>query len=70
MWLMGHLDLVQVSEQRWEFQYVADEVAANEVADRLAAVLGQGSRVALFRRKFIQPAASGKFALLKPLTPA
>ncbi len=62
-----HWSLVQVSEQRWEFQYVADEVAAGEVADRLAAMLGTGARVALFRRKFIQPAASGKFALLKPL---
>jgi phenylacetate-coenzyme A ligase PaaK-like adenylate-forming protein len=62
-----HWSLVQVSEQRWEFQYVADEVAAAEVAERLASALGEGSRVALFRRKFIQPAASGKFALLKPL---
>lgn len=62
-----HWSLVQVSEQRWEFQYVADEVAADELGERLAAVLGQGNRVALFRRKFIQPAASGKFALLKPL---
>jgi phenylacetate-CoA ligase len=65
-----HWSLVQVSDQRWEFQYVADELAANDVADRLAVVLGPGSRVALFRRKFIQPAASGKFALLKPLVPA
>jgi phenylacetate-CoA ligase len=63
-----HWSLVQVSDQRWEFQYVADEVAAPEVADRLAAALGAGTRVALFRRKFIQPAASGKFTLLKPLT--
>lgn len=62
-----HWSLVQVSEQRWEFQYVADELATPEVADRLAAMLGNGARVALFRRKFIQPAASGKFALLKPL---
>jgi phenylacetate-CoA ligase len=62
-----HWSLVQVSEQRWEFQYVADELAAPEVADSLAATLGNGARVALFRRKFIQPAASGKFALLKPL---
>ena len=65
-----HWSLVQVSEQRWEFQYVADEVGANKVADQLAAVLGQGCRVALFRRKFIQPAASGKFTLLKPLATA
>jgi phenylacetate-CoA ligase len=62
-----HWSLVQVSDQRWEFQYVADAVAPDAVADALAAVLGAGARVALFRRKFIQPAASGKFALLKPL---
>lgn len=60
-----HWSLVQVSEQRWEFQYVADHVAAESVATALAGVLG--ARVSLFRRKFIQPAASGKFALLKPL---
>jgi phenylacetate-CoA ligase len=62
-----HWSLVQVSDQRWEFQYVADEVAPDAVAEALAAVLGTGARVALFRRKFIQPAASGKFSLLKPL---
>ncbi|AOS43764.1 AMP-binding enzyme [Lacunisphaera limnophila] len=62
-----HWSLVQVSEQRWEFQYVADEVAAESVAEALAGALGAGTRVALFRRKFIQPAASGKFALIKPL---
>lgn len=62
-----HWSLVQVSEQRWEFQYVADDVADEALAERLAGALGAGTRVALFRRKFIQPAASGKFALLKPL---
>jgi phenylacetate-CoA ligase len=62
-----HWSLVQVSEQRWEFQYVADDVAPETVAEALAGVLGAGARVALFRRKFIQPAASGKFALLKPI---
>lgn len=61
-----HWSLVQVSEQRWEFQYVADDLAPEGVATRLAAALGDGARVSLFRRKFIQPAASGKFALLKP----
>jgi phenylacetate-CoA ligase len=30
-------------------------------------MLGDGHRVNAFRRKFIAPAASGKFALLKPL---
>ena len=62
-----HWSLVQVSEQRWEFQYVADEVAPETITDRLAGVLGAGVRVTLFRRKFIQPAVSGKFSLLKPL---
>jgi phenylacetate-CoA ligase len=62
-----HWCLVQGSDNRWEFQYVADEVAPNTMAEVLAGVLGAGTRVALFRRKFIQPAASGKFALLKPL---
>jgi phenylacetate-CoA ligase len=33
----------------------------------LAGLLGDGARVNAFRRKFIAPAASGKFALLKPL---
>ena len=62
-----HWSLVQVSEQRWEFQYVADTIAAEAVGAAIAAALGDDARVALFRRKFIQPAASGKFALLKPL---
>jgi phenylacetate-CoA ligase len=62
-----HWSLVQVSEQRWELQYVAEAVAPEGLAERLAAVLGEDARVSLFRRRFIQPAASGKFALLKPL---
>jgi phenylacetate-CoA ligase len=62
-----HWSLVQVSEQRWEFQYVAEELAPESLTAALAEVLGSGARVGLFRRKFIQPAASGKFALLKPL---
>jgi phenylacetate-CoA ligase len=62
-----HWSLVQVSEQRWDFQYVADAVAPAGMERGLAAALGGGARVNLFRRKFIQPAASGKFALLKPL---
>jgi phenylacetate-CoA ligase len=62
-----HWSLVQVSEQRWELQYVADELAPAGCAEQIAAVLGDETRVTLFRRKFIAPAASGKFALLKPL---
>ena len=62
-----HWSLVQVSAQRWEFQYVAEGVAPAGLEEALASALGGGARVTLFRRKFIQPAASGKFALLKPL---
>ncbi len=62
-----HWSLVQVSEQRWEFQYVADETAPAGLERVVAAALRGGARVTAFRRKFIQPAASGKFALLKPL---
>jgi phenylacetate-CoA ligase len=62
-----HWSLVQVSDQRWDFQYVADEIAPKGMEAGIAAALGEGARVNLFRRKFIQPAASGKFALLKPL---
>jgi phenylacetate-CoA ligase len=59
--------LVQTSENRWDFHYVADHVAPASVEPALAAMLGPGSRVVAFRRRFIAPAASGKFALLKPL---
>ena len=62
-----HWSLVQVADNRWDFQYVADEVASTGLAQALAAALGEGTRVNLFRRKFIQPASSGKFSLLKPL---
>jgi phenylacetate-CoA ligase len=62
-----HWSLVQGSDNRWDFQYVADEAAPGGLDQAIAATLGEGVRVNLFRRKFIQPAASGKFALLKPL---
>lgn len=63
-----HYSLVQSGENRWEFHYVADEGAAHaEIEPALARLIGGGARVAAFRRKFIAPAASGKFALLKPL---
>ena len=63
-----HYSLVQTGETRWDFHYVADETAAHrEVETALARLLGGGARVNAFRRKFIAPAASGKFALLKPL---
>jgi phenylacetate-CoA ligase len=62
-----HYSLVQTSEKRWDFHYVADHVAPAELETAIADVLGFGSRVVAFRRRFIAPAASGKFALLKPL---
>jgi phenylacetate-CoA ligase len=63
-----HYSLVQTAEQRWDFHYVADHAADHrQVETALAAMLGDGARVNAFRRRFIAPAASGKFALLKPL---
>jgi phenylacetate-CoA ligase len=63
-----HYSLVQTAETRWDFHYVADESANHrEVEQALAAMLGGAARVNAFRRKFVAPAASGKFALLKPL---
>jgi len=62
-----HRSLVEVLEQSWYFQYVADDVAPDGLEQDLASALGEGMRVNLFRRKFIQPASSGKFSLLKPL---
>ena len=64
-----HYSLVQTGETRWDFHYVADQGAEHRrVEAGLAQLLGEGARVNAFRRKFIAPAASGKFALLKPLT--
>lgn len=62
-----HYCLQQVSPQRWNFDYVADHAAPAGLADALAGVLDPGSRVNLFRKRLLQPAPSGKFALLKPL---
>lgn len=62
-----HYALVQTADDRWDFHYVADHTASPTVAVALAGLLGASVRVNAFRRKFITPAASGKFALLKPL---
>jgi phenylacetate-CoA ligase len=62
-----HWSLVQTGDTRWDFHYVADHAAAPEIGPALARVLGEGVRVAMFRRRVIAPAASGKFLLLKPL---
>ena len=63
-----HYALIQTGETRWDFHYVSDETAAHrEIETALGQLLGAGVRVNAFRRRFIAPAASGKFALLKPL---
>jgi phenylacetate-CoA ligase len=62
-----HYSLSQATETRWNFDYVADAAAPAGVEEAIAAVLGDGARVAAFRKRLIAPAASGKFALLKPL---
>jgi phenylacetate-CoA ligase len=63
-----HYSLVQTTDTRWDFHYVADHGADHRAVEAaLARLIGGGARVAAFRRKFITPAASGKFALLKPL---
>lgn len=63
-----HYALIQTGETRWDFYYVADESANHcDIEISLARLLGAGVRVNAFRKKFIAPAASGKFALLKPL---
>lgn len=63
-----HYSLVQTKPDRWDFHYVADHAAPAELEARLGDLLGDGARVVAFRRRHIAPAASGKFALLKPLT--
>ncbi len=63
-----HWNLVQVADNRWDFQYVADESAPEGMERPIAAVLGQGMRVNRFRQKFIQTTSRGKLSLLKPLT--
>jgi len=62
-----HYSLVQTADRRWDFHYVADTSAPQTVESALAKALGPGNRVNAFRRRSIAPAASGKFALLKPL---
>src|SRR5580658_2223717 len=63
-----HYSLTQTGESRWDFHYVADRTADSRgIEASLSALLGPGVRVNAFRRKSIAPAASGKFALLKPL---
>ena len=59
--------LQQTAENRWDLHYVSDHVAPKDVETKVAQVLGPGVRVNAFRRRFIAPAASGKFSLLKPL---
>lgn len=63
-----HYSLVQATDTRWDFHYVADETADHPALEHaVARCIGADSRVVAFRKRFIAPAASGKFALLKPL---
>lgn len=62
-----HYSLIQSKPDRWDFHYVAEHTAPAGMTDAIAAVLGDQARVVAFRRRHIPPAASGKFALLKPL---
>ena len=61
-----HYSLVQTTDTRGDFHYVAEEVAPAGTDALIAEVLGPGRRVSAFRRRVIAPAASGKFSLLKP----
>jgi phenylacetate-CoA ligase len=64
-----HHSLIQTGPTRWNFDYVADHTAEHRpIEAALATLLGEGARVSAFRKKVIAPAASGKFALLKPLS--
>jgi len=69
-----HYQLVQTSETRWDFYYVADaSYLAAKLETAFAGLLGgegSGVRVNAFRRRVIAPTASGKFTLLKPLVRA
>ena len=60
-----HYCLTQVSNQRWNFEYVADHRAPDDLADAIAAGLGNDVRVNIYRRRLLAPWASGKFSLLK-----
>ena len=64
-----HYCLSQTGAAAWKFDYVAEHSAGPEVAAGIAAVLGDGARVTLSRRRLLPPATSGKFALLKPAAP-
>ena len=63
-----HYCLGQTGATAWKLDYVAENSAGPEVGEAVAAVLGDGARVTMARRRLIAPAASGKFALLKPLS--
>jgi phenylacetate-CoA ligase len=63
-----HYSLTQTGESRWNFDYVAEQSAPEGLTQAIARVLGDGTRVSAFRKRLIAPAASGKFALLKPVS--
>lgn len=69
-WPVWHFCLSQISPQRWQFEYVADEPAPAGLDGAVASAIDPSARVQLQRRKRLSPAASGKFPLFKPLPPA
>ncbi len=60
-----HYCLTRISDQRWNFEYVADHCVPEELGDAISEVLGDGVRVNVYRRRLLAPWASGKFSLLK-----
>lgn len=64
-WRVWHFCLTQLSPERWQFEYVAEESAPAGLAEALGAAVQ--ARVQLARRKRLSPAASGKYPLFKPL---
>ncbi|MEZ5278697.1 MAG: CoF synthetase [Opitutaceae bacterium] len=60
-----HYCLTQVSEQRWNFEFVSEHPAPENLESLLVSALGGDVRVNVYRRRLIRPAASGKFTLLK-----
>lgn len=66
-WRVWHYCLTQIGERRWEFAYVADRTMPDGLEETLAEAIGGGVRLQGRRRRLIAPAASGKFALFKPL---
>ena len=60
-----HYCLSRASDQRWNFEFVAEHNAPVGLDRALADILGGDVRVNVYRRRLIRPSASGKFTLVK-----